>query len=74
VLGVLSGACVVQASRRGAGQSKGVIEFAVGEESGVAADGRAVEFQFELAAEIESEGIIFVLTRLGYSVVSAGSR
>jgi hypothetical protein len=43
VLGVLAGAGVVQAAGRGAGQFKGVVEFAVGKESGVAGDGRAVE-------------------------------
>src|SRR6516162_2019333 len=62
VLGVLSGARVVQAGRSVSGQCEGVIEFAVGEESGVTGDGRAVEFQLELAVEIESEGTIFALT------------
>jgi hypothetical protein len=62
VLGVLSGARVVQAGGGVACQCEGVIELAVGEESGVAGDGRAVEFQFELVVKTESEGIILALT------------
>jgi hypothetical protein len=72
VLRVLSGAGVVQAGRRGAGQCEGVIEFAVGQKSGIAGDGRAVEFQLELAVAIESEGVIFFLSPIGFLVVSAG--
>src|SRR5262249_31349704 len=61
-LRVLPGTRVVQAGRRGAGQREGVIEFPIGEESGIAGDGRAVELQLELAVEIESEGVIFAFT------------
>jgi hypothetical protein len=43
-------------NRRGAGQSEGVVEFAVGEESGVAGDGRAVELQLDLAVEVNAQG------------------
>jgi hypothetical protein len=55
-LGVLFRAGVVQDVRGRAGQSESAVEFTVGEESGVAGDGRAVEFQIELAVEIEAEG------------------
>src|SRR5262249_59323232 len=58
VLGVLSGAGLVQAGRGRAGQSEGVIEFAVGEESGVTGNGRAVELQLELAVEIDAQGVL----------------
>jgi hypothetical protein len=40
VVGVLAGAGVVQAAGCGAGQSQGVIEFAVGKESGVTGPSR----------------------------------
>jgi hypothetical protein len=62
VLGVLSGACVVQAGGGVACQCEGVIELAVGEESGIAGDGRAVKFQLELAVEIEAEGVMVAVT------------
>jgi hypothetical protein len=53
VLGVLPGAGVVQAARRHRGQAEGVVEFAIGEEAGVAGDGRAVELKLDLAVEID---------------------
>ena len=62
VLRVLSGAGVVQAGRRCAGQSEGVVEFAVGEESGVTGDGGAVELQLDLAVEIDAEGVVLAVT------------
>jgi hypothetical protein len=55
VLGVLSGAGVVQATGPGAGQSQGVIEFTVGEESGVTGDGGPVELQLDLAIKINAQ-------------------
>jgi hypothetical protein len=64
VLRVLSGSGVVQAGRRCAGQSEGIVEFTVGEESGVTGDGRAVELQLELAVEIDAQGVI-VAGRVG---------
>jgi hypothetical protein len=54
VLGVLSGAGLLQAVGRGAGQDQGVVEFTVGQQSGVTGDGRAVELQLDVAVEIDS--------------------
>jgi hypothetical protein len=54
VLGVLSCAGVVQAARRGAGKSQGIVEFPVGKESGVTGDGRAMELRLDVAVEIDS--------------------
>jgi hypothetical protein len=54
VLGVLSGAGVVQAAGRAAGKSHGVVEFPVGKESGVTGDGRAMELQLDVAVEIDA--------------------
>jgi hypothetical protein len=62
VLGVLPGAGVVQAARRGAGQSEGVVEFPVGEESGVTGDRGAMELQFDLAVELYAQGVIVAVT------------
>src|SRR5262249_33429946 len=62
VLGVLPRASVVQAGGRGTGQSEGIVEFAVGEESGVTGDGRAVELQLDLAVEIEAHGVVLAVT------------
>jgi hypothetical protein len=53
VLGVLSRAGVVHAAGRGTGKSQGVVEFAVGKESGVTGDGRAMELQLDFAVEID---------------------
>ena len=53
VLSVLPGAGVVQATGRGTGKSQGVVEFAVGKESGVTGDGRAMELQLDFAVEID---------------------
>jgi hypothetical protein len=41
---------------------EGVIEFAIGEESSVAADGRAVELLGELAVESDAEGVVLAFT------------
>jgi hypothetical protein len=53
VLGVLPGAGVVHAARCGAGQAEGVVEFPVGEESGVTGDGGAVGLPLDWAVEID---------------------
>jgi hypothetical protein len=43
-------------------QCEDVIEFALGEEFGIAGDGRAVEFELELAVEMEAEGVLVAVT------------
>lgn len=62
VLGVLSGAGIVQAGPRRCGQEEGVIEFAVGEKSGVSGDGGAVELQLDLPVEIDAQGVVVAVT------------
>jgi hypothetical protein len=62
VLGVLPGPGILQATRRRAGQPEGVIEFPIGEESGVTGDGRAVELQLDLAVEVNAQGVIVAVT------------
>jgi hypothetical protein len=62
VLGILPGAGVVQAGRRGPGQSERVVEFPVSEESGVTGNGRSVELQFEVVVEIDSQGVLLAVT------------
>jgi hypothetical protein len=62
VLGVLAGAGVVQAAGRGAGQSQGIVEFTVGEQSGVTGHGRAVELQLDVTVEVNALGFIFAVT------------
>ena len=62
MLRVLPGAGVVQAGRRCAGQSEGIVEFAVGEESGVTGDGRAMKLQFDFAVEIDAHGVVSAVT------------
>src|SRR5262249_55938201 len=52
----------VQVGHRRTGQSEGIVEFAVGEESGVAGDGGAVELQLDLAVEIDAQGVILAVT------------
>ena len=49
MLGVLSGAGAVQAGRGRAGQSERVVEFTVGEESGVTGNSRAMKLQLDVA-------------------------
>jgi hypothetical protein len=50
-----SGASVTTANtRRRAGQSVGVVELTVGEESGVCSDSGAVELQLDLAVEVNA--------------------
>jgi hypothetical protein len=62
VLRVLPGAGVEQAGRRCAGQPEGIVAFAVGEESGVTGDGRAVKLQFDCAVEIDADGVVVAVT------------
>src|SRR5262249_51025007 len=62
MLGVLAGAGVVPAAGCGAGQLKGVVEFAVGKESGVTGDGRAVELQLDWAVGIDAQGVMVAVT------------
>src|SRR5262249_36517185 len=45
-----------------AGQSEGVVEFAVSEESGVTGDGRTVELELDFAIKIDAEGVILAVT------------
>jgi hypothetical protein len=53
VLGVLPGAGILQSARRRAGQTEGVIEFPIGEESSVTGDGGSMELQLNTAVEID---------------------
>src|SRR5262249_27164047 len=52
----------VQAAGRGAGQVQGVVDFTVGEQSGVTGDGRAVELQLDVAVEIDAHGVVSAVT------------
>src|SRR5262249_58743745 len=52
----------VQAAGRGAGQVQGVVDFTVGEQSGVTGDGRAVELQLDFAVEIDAHGVVSAVT------------
>src|SRR5262249_1444230 len=62
VLGVLSGARIKQAADRHRGQAEGVVEFAIGEESGVAGDGGPVELQLDVTVEVNAQGVIVAVT------------
>jgi hypothetical protein len=62
MLGVRPRAGVEQSARGDAGQLEGVIEFPIGEESGVTGDGRAVELQLELAVEVNAQGVLLAVT------------
>jgi hypothetical protein len=65
VLGILSGTGVEQSVRGRRGQAEGVIQFALGEQSGVTGDGGAVKLQLELVVEIDAEGVIGAFTHWG---------
>ena len=65
VLGVQSAAGVVQAAGGGAGQVEGVVEFTVGEQSGVAGDGRTVELQLDVTVEVNAQGSLW-LSPIGF--------
>jgi hypothetical protein len=52
----------LQTTRGCAGQLKGIIEFTVGEESGVTSDGGTVELQLDFAVEIDAQGVMVAVT------------
>src|SRR5262249_45826798 len=52
----------VQAAGRGAGQVQGVVDFTVGEQSGVTGDGRAMKLQLDFAVEIDAHGVVSAVT------------
>jgi hypothetical protein len=56
-------ATVNQVLLRDGHQAERVIEFAIGQQSGIGGDARTVELQLEAAVEIESESIGFGFTR-----------
>src|SRR5262249_30722532 len=62
VLGVQSGAGGVRAAGRGAEQDQSVVEFPVGEQSGVTGDGRAVELQLDVTVEVNAQGVMVAVT------------
>ena len=59
---VPAGTCVLQVGGGCVGELEGVVEFAVGQESGVAGDGGAVEFEAEAAIELRSERVGLAVT------------
>jgi len=69
VLGTQSGARVVPQGRRGTGQSKGVIKFAVGEQSSVAGDCRVVDSNLIWLSKSTRRGSLW---RVNYSILSFG--
>jgi hypothetical protein len=65
VLGVLPGPGILQAARCCPCQPEGIIEYPIGEESGVTGDSGAVELQLDLAVEIDSQAS-FWLSPIGF--------
>ena len=59
---VPAGPCVVQHVGGRVGELEGVVEFAVGQESGIAGDVGAVEFEAEAAVELGSEWLGLAVT------------
>ena len=59
---ILPGPGILQTARGRAGQAEGVVEFPIGQESGVTGDGGAVEFQLELAIEANAQGVMVAVT------------
>ena len=55
---VLAGACVGEDVSRDCAEAEGVVEFAVGEQSRIGGDPRAVELKLQAAVEIEPENVI----------------
>jgi hypothetical protein len=55
VLRILAGSTVLQFPGRGAGQIEGVVEFAIGQESGIAGDLGPEEAEPETAVELGSQ-------------------
>jgi hypothetical protein len=62
VRGVLPRAGVKQVARGRAGQSEGVVEFPIGEESGVTGNSRAVELQLDVTVEVNAQGVMLAVT------------
>jgi hypothetical protein len=59
---VPAGPCVVQLVSGRVGELEGVVEFAVGQESGIAGDVGAVEFETEAAIELGSKWLGLAVT------------
>jgi hypothetical protein len=59
---VAAGACVLQHVGGCVGELEGVVEFAVGQQAGVAGDFGAMEFEAEAAIELGSERIGLAVT------------
>jgi hypothetical protein len=62
VLSILAGSMVLQFTGHGAGQVEGVVEFAVGQQSGIADDLGAEESEPETAVELRSKRLGRALT------------
>jgi hypothetical protein len=62
MLRVLPRMGVVQAGRRRTGPSEGLVAYPAGAQCGVTGDGGAVEFQREVAVEIEAHGVGLAVT------------
>jgi hypothetical protein len=62
VLSILAGSMVLQFTCRGAGQIEGVVEFAVGQQSGIAGDLGPEEAEPETAVESGSKGLGWAVT------------
>ena len=60
---VLATAALRQRRTRQIGQPERVVEFAVGEQSGVGGDAAAVEFQLQAAVEIDPQSAVIRFTR-----------
>src|SRR5262249_1172317 len=58
---VLDSSREIRASGR-TGQSEGIVEFTIGEESRVTGDRRAVELQLDLAVEVNAHGVVLAVT------------
>ncbi len=63
VTAVLSGARINEEISRHVGQTKGVAEFAVKQQTTIGTDGRAAERQLHLAVELEPQRAGFRFTR-----------
>ena len=60
---VLAGARVGERLARHRGQAERVVEFAIGEQSGIGGDHRAAKLQHQPAVEIEPESLVIRFTR-----------
>ncbi len=63
VLAVLARARVNEFIADHQGQAEGIIEFAIGQQSGVGRNSRTVELQFRAAVEIQPQWLTFGITR-----------